>query len=165
MALAGRAWPSGLAVRGSLGAVLGGELTGDGRRHDIGAGVVGAIGVSRQWARGPWFVTGSATFSGSRVTSTEATPGAATEPLLALDGRLGAIAGRRLDVVSPYLLARAFGGPVMWTVDATDVTGSDVHHYQLGAGASVTTAGGLSLVVDVSALGERAASLGASMRF
>lgn len=51
-----------------------------------------------------------------------------------------------------------------WQVDGDDVVGSDVHHVQLGAGASVTTAAGLSVLVDVSVVGEQSASLGVSLR-
>jgi hypothetical protein len=65
--------------------------------------------------------------------------------------------------VSPYLLARAFGGPVFWELDAMAVGGTDTHHFQLGAGVSVTT-GSLSVLVDVAALGEQAASLGVALR-
>ena len=75
--------------------------------------------------------------------------------------------GRTFDVgfgvVAPYLLARGFGGPVFWTLDATSVTGTDVYHFQVGAGASVTI-GGLSVMLDVAALGERSASLSVSYR-
>ena len=77
---------------------------------------------------------------------------------------LGAIAGRRFGGFSPYLLARLFGGPVMWRLDGEDLTGSDTTHVQLGAGASYTTPFGLTAVVDVSAIGERSAALALSWR-
>jgi hypothetical protein len=140
-------------VRGSLGAVLDGTLTDGMDTHDLGPGIVGGVAVSRPWSFGAFFVIGSAGFSASRATTPVA-------PLVGTDVRVGAVAGRRFGPVSPYLLARAFGGPVMWN----DLTGSDATHVQLGAGASVTTASGLSFLVDVSALGERSASLGVSLR-
>jgi hypothetical protein len=62
------------------------------------------------------------------------------------------------------VLARAFGGPVSWSIAGTDVVGSDTRHFQLGAGLSVVTSLGLTVVVDVSAVGEQGASLGASWR-
>jgi hypothetical protein len=45
-----------------------------------------------------------------------------------------------------------------------NVTGTDTSKFQLGAGANVTLPGNLSLQLDVSALGERSLSLGASYR-
>lgn len=84
--------------------------------------------------------------------------------LVAVDFRLGVMAGRTFGAVSPYVLARGFGGPVSWTLDGMDVSGTDTHHYQVGAGASFATDGGLAVSLDVSALGEQAASLGMSLR-
>jgi hypothetical protein len=161
---AGQTRPSRFSVRVSLGAVLDGEVEGGGRRHDIGPGIVGGAGVSKQWLRGRWFLTGSAGISASRATTTEDTAGAEAVSIIATDLRVGGLAGRTFGPVSPYVLARAFGGPVMWTRDGDGVTGSDTHHVQLGAGISASTPSGLSVVLDVSAFGERAASLGVSAR-
>jgi len=155
------------SVRGSLGSVLDGTLEGDGRTHDIGPGIVAAASVSKQWSFGAWFVTGSLGAGASRTTTREESGAGAgaRQSLIGIDVlRIGAMAGRTFGVVSPYVLARAFGGPVLWTVDAMDVTGTDTSKFQLGAGVSVSTAGGLSLLLDVSALGERSASLGMSYR-
>ena len=167
-AFAGYSTPSGWSFRATLGALAGGSLERDGMpgTHDIGAGVVGGVGVARQWTLGDgrWFVTGSAGLGVAAASTHEA--GAADDPrFTAADARVGAIAGRTFATIwSPYLLARAFGGPVWWTVDGSDATGSDTRHFQLGAGVSVATTFGLTIVVDVSALGEQAASLGASWR-
>jgi hypothetical protein len=153
------------SVRGSLGAVLGGALEEGGRTHDIGPGIVGAAGVSKQWARGDWFVTGSLGAGVSRTTTREDAPGAARQTLVGIDVlRLGVMAGRTFGVVSPYVMARGFGGPVLWTLDAMDVQGTDTSKFQLGAGVSVATASGLAVLLDISALGERSASLGVSYR-
>ncbi|HUQ05392.1 MAG TPA: hypothetical protein VM261_22975 [Kofleriaceae bacterium] len=159
-ATASYATPSRWSVRFALGAVIDGVLEADGRRHDIGPGVVLAAGGARAWSRGSWFLVGSLGFSASRTTAREEIAGAASAPLSALDVRAGALAGRTFGLVSPYLLARAFGGPVTWRLDGDDVTGGDDHHYQLGAGVSVGPARGWTLVLDVAALGERGASLG-----
>ncbi len=129
---------------------------------DMGTGVVGSVSGSRRWNLGAdkkWFVTGSLTASAG----TTSTSGASSERFTATDLRVGAIAGRTFgDRLSPYLLARGFGGPVMWSVGGSDVTGSDTHHYQLGVGASLSTGFGLSAVIDLSLLGEQAASVGVS---
>ncbi|MEM9489465.1 MAG: hypothetical protein AAGC55_09990 [Myxococcota bacterium] len=164
----GRSMPSGWTFTGSLGSVFGGELavTDSERTFDMGTGLVVAASASRRWTFGTsesWFVIGSGA-AGFATTST-AEAGVMTEDVQfsAVDVRFGAIAGRTLfDAWSPYVLSRVFGGPVLWSLDDTDITGSDRHHYQLGVGSSVTTPFGLSVVIDVAVLGERSASLGAT---
>ncbi len=164
-ASAGYTGASRWSVRGSIGTVLDGTLEGEGRTHDIGPGIVGAAGVSKQWASGDWFVTGSLGAGISRTTTLDGAAGGARQTLVGIDVlRAGVIAGRTFGSASPYLMGRAFGGPVLWTLDDMDVRGSDTSKFQLGAGVSVTTASGLSLLLDVSALGERSASLGMSYR-
>jgi len=166
-AFAGYSAANGWSFRGTLGALLDGGLDdGTSGTHDLGAGVVGAVGAARQWKLGDgyWFVTGSAGISVA-VSSTH-TAGATSDPrFVAGDMRIGAIAGRTFgEIWSPYVLARGFGGPVFWSVNGMDVTGTDTRHFQLGAGMSVATSIGLTVVVDISALGEQGASLGASWR-
>lgn len=154
---------SQLSLRGSLGVVLDGSLEANGRVHDIGPGAVAAFGAARQWVLGSrGFVSGSLTLGVSRVTTSEA--GMARTPLWAVDGRLGGTIGWTSGPVSPYALARVFGGPVFWTLDAKDVVGTDTHHYQLGVGVSVAAGKSLSILVDASLLGERAASLGLAVQ-
>jgi hypothetical protein len=151
------------SVRGSIGTVIDGRLEGDGRTHDIGPGIVGAASASKQWAFGAWFVTGSVGAGVSRTTTRE--EGGERRSLIGIDLiRAGVMAGRTFGVVSPYAMARGFGGPVLWTLDQMDVRGTDTSKFQLGAGVSVMTAWGLSFLLDVSALGERSASLGMSYR-
>jgi hypothetical protein len=153
------------SVRGSIGSVLDGALEGEGRTHDIGPGVVIAATASKQWAFGDWFVTGSLGMGASRTTTREAGAGGERQSLIGIDLiRLGVMAGRTFGALSPYVMARGFGGPVLWTLDAMDVRGTDTSKFQLGGGLSVTTASGLSLLLDVSALGERSASVGMSYR-
>lgn len=151
-AFAGYSAPSGWSYRASSGVIVDGSVD----DHDMTPGAVIGVGASRQWTRDYWFVTGSA---GVSVAVTSAND----ERFTAGDFRIGAIAGRTFGPVSPYVLARGFGGPVWWTVDGMSTVGSDTRHFQLGAGLSVTT-GGLTIVIDASALGEQAASLGASWR-
>ena len=152
-AFAGYSAPSGWSYRGSLGVIVDGSID----DHDMTAGAVVGVGASRQWTRDYWFVTGSAGVSVAAASSND-------ERFTAGDFRIGAIAGRTFGIVSPYLLARGFGGPVWWTVDGMSTVGSDTRHFQIGGGLSVTTSFGLTIVADVSALGEQAASLGVSWR-
>ena len=162
-AIGGYAWPSRTSVRGALGVVLGGSLEGLGRRFDIGAGVVASVGVAHLWARPPWFLTGSIGLGASHTSTHEQLDAGMRGPrvsLTAIDARGGVTAGRTFGPLSPYLLARVFGGPVLWAWDGASTTGTDTHHFQLGAGASLSIGARATLLVDVSALGERAASLG-----
>jgi hypothetical protein len=163
-AFAGYTLASGWSLRLSAGAITGGELESDdgpGRFDLRPGGVVGFAG-SRQWQPGDgrWFVTGTASLSAA-VASTRPAGGGEREGFIAIDGRLGAIAGRTFaERWSPYLLARVFGGPVLWTVAGEDVTGGDDKHVQLGAGLSVTLPWRLTAAIDVAAVGEQALSLG-----
>lgn len=143
--------------------MLDGALEGGGRTHDIGPGVVAAASIAKQWTSGDWFLIGTLGVGASRTTTAEA--GAARQTMIATDLiRAGASAGRTFGKLAPYVMARGFGGPVFWNLDTEDVRGSDIYHVQVGAGVSLTTASGLSILLDVSALGERSASLGASLR-
>lgn len=157
----GHAWPT-WSVRAAIGAIAGGTLeTGD-RTFDIGAGFVASVGVARRFPFGAYFVDASASASIGRTTTHET--GGPTDTLVAIDIlRAGVTAGRTFGIVSPYALVRVFGGPALWRLDGEDVTGTDTHHFQLGAGASVS-AGRFTIVVDIAALGEQGASLGVARR-
>lgn len=159
-ALAGYRWPSSTSLRAALGSVVDGELERSGRVFEIGAGIVGSVAMSRLWMRAPWFAAGTIGFGASRVTTRERISGAPRIGLVAFDARGSLTAGRTFGPVSPYVLARAFGGPVRWRLDAMDITGTDKYHFQLGAGMSALVASRWTVVVDVAALGERAVSLG-----
>ena len=167
-AFAGYTTASGWSVRATVGALLGGGLEREGTpgSHDLRPGLVGGFGVSRQWTLGDgrWFVTGTAAISVAAA-STHEQGASGDHRFIAGDVRAGAIAGRTLATIwNPYVLARAFGGPVWWTVDDMATTGTDTRHFQLGAGLSVATPVGLTVTADVAALGEQAVSLGASWR-
>lgn len=160
----GYRWGAGWSARLAAGAVLAGTLEHDGRTHEVGTGWLVAASLSRSFPFAErWFVAGSIT-AGFSSTSTEEDLAAGMGErvdLTAMDVRLGAIVGVTLwDRLSPYALARAFGGPVMWTLDGAEITGSDQHHYQLGLGLSASLPWNLSAMLDASVLGERALSIG-----
>ncbi len=148
--------------------MLDGALEADGRTHEIAPGLLAGVGLARQWQRGNWFATGTLGFSASRVTTGES---GSRDPqlrpqrtgLVATDLRAGAMAGRTFGPISPYVLARVFGGPVLWTLDDEDVTGTDIYKFQLGAGLSLATRVGIAVTLDLSLVGERAASLGVTL--
>jgi len=81
------------------------------------------------------------------------------------DARLGARFGWIIkDKTFPYVAARVFGGPVSWKINGEDVTGTDVHHYQMAAGVG-TRVGKVGMFAEWAALGEKAISLGMSTTF
>lgn len=88
-----------------------------------------------------------------------------TARLTALDARVSLTAGKLFwSAVAPYATVRAFGGPVLWSRHDADLTGSDQHHFQLGAGLLAST-GTIDAFVELVPLGERAATFGAAMVF
>ena len=166
-ASAGYRFSHRLSVRLTAGAILGGELETVDRTFDVGPGFLLSGSVSRRWDIGRWFLAGTLSAGVSRTTTEEA--GVADAPsveLIASDARVAALFGTTVaDRVSPYVLARGFGGPVFWSIDGEDSTGTDAHHYQLGAGGSVALPANVSAQIDVSFLGERSLSAGAAVAF
>jgi hypothetical protein len=160
----GYIWPSRTTLQVALGALIDGALVDGTNRYEESPGLLAAVTVAHPWRRGAWFATATLSLATARThTGDDTLRGDMRVSLTAGDLRGGVMAGRRFGPFSPYVLARAFGGPVFWTIGDDDVTGTDVHHYQLGAGASLATARGLAVTVDASLLGERSASLGVSV--
>lgn len=155
-----------LSVQLAAGAVLDGHLSLAGTTHDVSPGPLVSASVARRFAFGEgerWFVIASGTLATS-VVWTQA-PGGARTTLNAWDGRAGASAGVALGSwLRPYVLARAFGGPVFWRINDAAATGTDAHHFQLGAGTNVIL-GRFSLQAEASLVGEQAVSLGAVVTF
>jgi hypothetical protein len=88
------------------------------------------------------------------------------EDMFAFDIRAGLIAGKTFfDVLTPYLVARAFGGPILWKYRGEDQLAGDKYHVQLGAGAVVALPGHLDAFAEVVPLGERAAVAGVGVSF
>jgi hypothetical protein len=143
-----------------LGAVIGGTIA-DG---DISPGP--AASASATWLalleteRRPFLLAGLS-FAGSRA-SAVSTDGE-DHTLTAFDLRLGAMVGTTFGPVSPYLAARVFAGPVGWTLDGGEQTGSDAHHYTVGAGLVVRAGRRLDLSAEGMALGEVSATAALSL--
>jgi hypothetical protein len=132
-----------------LGEAVGGRLTTGSGPVSIGRGVVGGLSFGRRfWSDDTgWFVLGTLSVSGSSIPT-------ATGPLRALDVRVGVAAGKSIGAVTPYVLARAFGGPV-W-LPGGGVVGDD-HHYVLGLGLSVRIAR-VDVGAELAPFGERRAT-------
>lgn len=70
-----------------------------------------------------------------------------------------------LDVLTPYVVGRAFGGPVYWRDMGAAVTGTDDHHWQVGGGVSLVLVRKFDVFVEGVPLGEVGATAGAGMAF
>jgi hypothetical protein len=172
------------SLSGQLGAggIAGGELVHGAARDTIGPGFAAFGGVAWRVVDGrdaiP-FVQLTATLSAThmltrtddRGTRTDGTTSPNAQPesprFTALDLRLGAIAGKTFaDVFTPYVTARAFGGPIAWHFDGASVTGTDLYKYQVGGGLSLAL---LDRKLDVFAegipLGERGFAAGIGTTF
>jgi hypothetical protein len=157
-----------LPLRGDLGLQLGagGVMSGEIDGSRLGPGATVFFGSSYRAIDerdAPGFLQMNLTFSATRA-ATEA-PG---NPLLtAFDLRLAAIAGSTIaNFFTPYAVARAFGGPVYWTIAGTDVIGTDVYKYQLGGGmAFAFPSRVIDLFVEGIALGERGIAAGIGTTF
>ena len=140
-----------------LGSVLSGTLVRPADRLSVGPGVLaGVSGSTRLYtqARTGLFVLGTASFAAS---SSQTSAG----PLRAFDARVGVAAGRTFGPVTPYLLARLFGGPVLLPGGTT--VGDD-RHFVLGLGVSARV-GPFDLGGEIAPLGERRATAACGVSF
>jgi hypothetical protein len=156
---------SRVTLEAGAGAALGGHLTLPDGTHDFSVGPTLAIGASWRVVQGRPFVI-LTSFLSFTASTTDTNGAGAAIGYEAFDLRLGGIVGTTLwNVVSPYALARAFGGPVYWRYEGAAVTGTDTHHYQLGAGGAVAIAHRLDLYVEGVPLGEQAVAAGLGVAF
>lgn len=153
---------STLTLEGAAGLLLGGHISTPSARYDFAPGFVSAIGGS--WrvvdARGAIpFVLLTATISYAST----ATQGVGYN---AFDARGGVVIGTTFwDVLTPYAVGRAFGGPVYWRYNGAAVTGTDVYHYQVGVGLSLLLGRRVDLFAEGVPLGERGVAAGGGFSF
>jgi hypothetical protein len=168
-----------LTVVGGGGALLGGNLVYGGRRFELGPGIVVASGISYALVvpkQTGVFVVGSAQFA-ALATETSTLPAALAVPgslaaaaqqrasYTAFDLRVAVAAGYRISpVLSPYAVARAFGGPIFWRVDGAAVQGTDLYKYQLGFGAAIGLSKQVDVQLEASVVGEQALTAGVGLR-
>ena len=165
VATAAYAPTASLSLQLNAGAAFGGELQTPQGDHRFSVGPTLAAGIAYTLRAGQPFIVLSgvlaATFARTRLEGAVTSVGYG-----ALDVRIGAVVGVTLfDVLRPYAVARAFGGPVFWRHRGDSVTGTDVYHYQLGLGLSLRMIETLALFVEGIPLGERALSGGAALVF
>jgi hypothetical protein len=149
-----------LVLQAGAGATFGGKLRLPDGQHEFSPGPTASLGADyRFFDDGRWFalLTSVLSFSAAR-TRLAGNPSVGYE---AFDVRVGAQFGIDIaDTLRPYATARAFGGPVFWRYGGAAVTGTDTHHYQLGAGLGVRISRQLSAYAEGIPLGERAVSVG-----
>jgi hypothetical protein len=143
-------------------AVIGSLTYGLSERVTLQAGAGATLGGHLLMADGAHeFAPGATAELGAKTTLQQREGDAGYE---ATDLRAGVAFGTTLfDAVRPYALARVFGGPVFWRYQGARVTGTDVSHYQLGAGLAVEIARRLDLFVEGAPLGERAIAFGSAL--
>ena len=152
---------------GALGSTVAGLIDLQGNPFDVSPGpVVAATASFRPLDEGtvaPFvLLTGAVTAS---LSWTAPSGGGPSSPLTAFDVRVGALAGKTIaQVVTPYLLARVFGGPVLASLAGQSYVGTDAYHYQLGGGVSVH-AGRVDVLVEGVPLGERGVVAGVGVAF
>jgi len=147
------------------GAAFGGKLSLPDGAHTFSPGPSTMLGASWKIVEGRPFVIASAqlSFTSARTHSDSA---AATAAYDAFDLRLSGIVGVTLwDRLSPYALVRVFGGPIEWTYAGAQVTGTDVNHYQVGAGLALLLTRRCDLFVEGAPLGEQALAGGVSLSY
>lgn len=142
----------------AAGALLAGRLTPSDGPHTTGAGGLVSGGLSWSLLENKGFVPFvMLSFSAS----------ASLMPTYAglysgIDVRAAVAAGYTFfERLTPYLTARAFGGPVFWRKQV----GTDLYHVQLGAGVVLGLPAGFDLSVEVIPLGEQRVFGGVGFRF
>ena len=150
------------------GSTVGGTLTTPAGRYDFAPGPTGAVGASYRLVKGikPFvLLTANLSFSAT-TTQLAADPAGAKVSYDAFDLRGGGLVGTTLwGLLSPYAVVRAFGGPIYWQYQGASVTGTDAHHYQVGAGLTLIVAGRIDAFVEGVPLGERSLAGGGAFAF
>jgi len=152
-------------LRGGFGLILDGEMkASDGVAYEVDPGGLISAGLERHVMAGQGRVpTIDVSLSlGASWTRAAAPDIQVKTTYFAADARLGARAGWSIGgKVFPYAAIRVFGGPVHWEISEEDVTGTDIHHYQLAAGSAVQL-GSVAVYAEWAGLGEKALSVGVS---
>jgi hypothetical protein len=153
-----------LTLQAGAGATFGGSLTLPDGRHDFSPGPTAFVGASWRVFDADAFLVLTSLLSFSAA-STQL-QGEASVGYEAFDLRLGAELGTTLfRVLRPYVPVRVFGGPVYWKYQGASVTGTDTHHFQIGAGLGLAISRRMGAFAEGIPLGERAVSLGLAAAF
>ncbi len=148
----------GWTARASIGALLDGSVKPQGgAAHSFEPGGLISVGADRRVRENSGYAP-SVDLSILLGVTWAKTKDPVTESLTsysAADLRFGARAAWQIARgLYPYVAARVFGGPVNWELDGEEVTGSDVHHYNLAVGAAAQF-GPVGLFLEWAGLGEQ----------
>lgn len=166
LASAAYAPTAALSFEVSAGAALAGSLRTPSATYDFSPGPATALGVRYRLRMADPFIV----LSGVLSTTSSATHARGEHDqaarYTAFDLRLGGAVGATLFAgLSIYAVARVFGGPVFWRDQGQALVGTDVSHYQLGAGASWLISERVDVFFEGIPLGERALAGGAALVF
>jgi hypothetical protein len=152
-----------LTLEAGAGPFLGGSITTPAVRYSLAPGLVSDIG-------GSWRLLDSDGAIPFVLLTAQLSYIASSAPqgvgYNAFDLRLGAAVGTTFwRVFTPYVVGRAFGGPVYWRSQGTAIVGTDDHHWQVGVGASLRLGRRLDLFAEGVPLGEQGVTAGAGVSF
>jgi len=156
---------SSLALQAGLGVAFAGSLRLADGKYTFTPGPIASLGLDwRAFDDGLFFaqLTSLLSFSSARTRLDHQSSVAYSAFDLRLGGQFGVTIAR---VLRPYVLARAFGGPVFWRYRGEAVTGTDTHHYQIGMGLSARLARRINLFAEAVPLGEQAVIAGGAVAF
>ncbi len=151
----GRSW----TVTAGAGAVVSGSLDVGGATYVMDPGWLVRLGATWMALEGEgWWpflaVSGSLAASGVQTTG----PGGVRAPLTSVDAGLSVAVGKAIaGVVAPYVGAKAFGGPVFWSLGGASTTGTDVSHWQVAFGLSANLPLGIDVLAEWAPFGARSA--------
>ena len=168
LATLGYALKRDMALEVGLGSLVDGSFERAGERYDFSPGLLLLAGGSYRLLKNdgtqPFVLLGGQlayVFS-----HTQRYTGDESVAYHAVDFRVSGVAGWTFfDMLSPYVLARLFGGPVFWRYQGEAISGGDVHHYQLGLGVSLLIAERVNFYLEGVPLGEQAFAGGVGVRF
>jgi hypothetical protein len=166
LGLASYAPTARLRLQLSAGASISGQLNLPNGAHDFLPGPTGALAVSYRFLEDRPFVILSGVLSAFTARTQRRADHADSARYTAFDLRLGVAVGATFfEMLSPYAVARVFGGPVFWRYQGKAIGGTDVYHFQLGAGTALRLWRRLDVFVEGAVLGEIGLSGGAAFVF
>lgn len=153
-------------IRAGLGVILDGSMKPKEKtKHDVEPGGIASVGLEYVVFVGEGlmpFIDLSSALSVSFTKTQDLITDRKTN-YFASDLRFSARAGWNVKgKVFPYLSTRVFAGPVNWKLDDKEITGSDIHHYQLAIGTAIRI-NNFSLYGEWAGFGEQALSIGFSL--
>ncbi|MGH7269850.1 MAG: hypothetical protein ACREJ3_05410 [Polyangiaceae bacterium] len=152
-----------LTLEAGAGPFFGGSITSPTARDTLSPGVAAVLGGSWRLIDADGAIPFVLLTAQLSYVSSSAPAGVGYN---AFDLRFGSLVGWTIGhVLTPYVVGRAFGGPVYWRVLGTAIVGTDDHHWQVGAGVSLPLSRRFDLFAEGVPLGEQAVTAGAGFSF